>query len=33
VPEWQTEGWFDEFVHGGNADIKVYDWMRELLKA
>jgi 2,3-bisphosphoglycerate-independent phosphoglycerate mutase len=29
----RAEGRFDEFVHGGNADIKVYDWMRELLKA
>jgi 2,3-bisphosphoglycerate-independent phosphoglycerate mutase len=28
-----AEGRFDEFVHGGNADIKVYDWMRELLKS
>ena len=28
----RAEGRFDEFVHGGKADIKVYDWMRELLK-
>ena len=27
----RAEGRFDEFVHGGKADIKVYDWMRELL--
>ena len=28
----QSEGQFDEFVHGGQAEIKVYDWMRELLR-
>lgn len=27
-----AEADFDEFVCGGKADIKVYDWMRELLK-
>ena len=29
----QNEQPFDEFVHGGIAGIKVYDWMRELLKS
>ena len=29
----QNEQPFDEFVHGGIAEIKVYDWMRELLKS
>ncbi len=27
-----AEAPFDEFVHGGKAEVRVYEWMRELLK-